>query len=192
MKRRILTLSLAILAMSGLLLVLLKLVFHTKDRRFDSTILQAAQLYQVDPALVKAVVWRESRFDPAAEGRVGELGLMQIREAAASEWATAENIPLFHFTQLRDPTTNTMAGTWYLARLLKRYEKTDNPTTYALADYNAGRKNVLRWITGDAATNATTFVDQITFPGTRNYIQAVQKQRIRYQHHFRAIAVPSK
>ena len=66
---------------------------YWRERRFDSFILAAAKRYQVDPALVKAVVWRESRFDPDARGRAGELGLMQIRAAAAAEWAAAERIP---------------------------------------------------------------------------------------------------
>ena len=82
--------------------------------------------------------------------------------------------------------TNTMAGTWYLARLLKRYDGTDDPVAYALADYNAGRKNVLRWITGAARTNASAFVSQITFPGTRTYIESVQKRRDQYRSQFPA------
>jgi soluble lytic murein transglycosylase len=155
-----------------------------KERQFDDLIRKVSRKYEVDPALVKAVIWRESRFDALAEGRVGELGLMQIREAAAGEWAAAEKIPEFAFEQLRDPVTNTMAGTWYLARLLRRYDKTDDPVVFALADYNAGRSNVLRWNTGNAATNASAFIQQITFPGTRHYVESVRKQRDGYRTRF--------
>ena len=100
---------------------------YRRERRFDSCILAAARRYQVDPALVKAVVWRESRFDPDARGRAGELGLMQIRAAAAEEWAAAEHIAGFEHRACLDPATNTLAGAWYLKKLLLRYKDTDNP-----------------------------------------------------------------
>jgi len=144
----------------------------------DGPIRVAAQRYGVEPALVRAIVWRESRFNPRARGRVGEIGLMQLREEAAQEWADAEHIGGFEHSQCFDPTTNALAGTWYLKKLLQRYKKTDDPVPYALADYNAGRGNVLKWITGEAATNSARFIDQIAFPGTRDYVQSVMR---RYQ-----------
>jgi len=144
----------------------------------DGPIRVAAQRYGVEPALVRAIVWRESRFNPRARGRVGEIGLMQLREEAAQEWADAEHIRGFEHSQCFDPITNALAGTWYLKKLLQRYKKTDDPVPYALADYNAGRGNVLKWITGEAATNSARFIDQIAFPGTRDYVQSVMR---RYQ-----------
>ena len=144
----------------------------------DGPIRVAAHRYGVEPALVRAIVWRESRFNPRARGRVGEIGLMQLREEAAQEWADAEHIGGFEHSQCFDPITNALAGTWYLKKLLQRYKKTDDPVPYALADYNAGRGNVLKWITGEAATNSARFIDQIAFPGTRDYVQSVLR---RYQ-----------
>src|SRR5437879_11083434 len=105
-----------------------------RDHRFDAVILAAAGRYGVEPALVKAVVWRESWFDPQAQGRAGEIGLMQVGESAAREWAEAERIALFTHSQMFDPAKNTLAGTWYLAKLLRRYGGTDNPVPSALAD----------------------------------------------------------
>lgn len=152
-----------------------------REHRYDLQIRRAAARYGVDPALVKAVVWKESAFNARARGQVGEIGLMQIRELAAVEWSTAEKILTFDLEHLKDPATNTQAGTWYLARLLKRYRHTDNPVPYALADYNAGRNNVLRWIKGGpAATNAATFLTQIGFPSTRRYVELVLQRRERY------------
>jgi soluble lytic murein transglycosylase len=152
-----------------------------REGRFDREILAAAHRYGVEPALVKAVIWRESRFNAGSRGHAEELGLMQIREAAAHEWSEAERIAGFQFEHLLDPGTNTLAGSWYLAKLLKRYPLTDNPAAYALADYNAGRSHVLRWNNGAAATNSAAFVSQITFPGTRKYIGAVQQRREHYR-----------
>jgi soluble lytic murein transglycosylase len=150
------------------------------ERSQDQRIQAAALRYQIDPALVKAVVWRESRFQPAVQGRAGEIGLMQLREDAAQEWADAERIGAFEHAHCFDPLTNVMAGTFYLAKLLKRYVRTDNPAAYALADYNAGRGNVVRWNNGEAATNSAVFLQQITYPATRDYIISVLDRRQRY------------
>src|SRR3989442_14489674 len=125
-----------------------------RERNHDGVIVAAARRYGLEPALVKAVVWRESSFDARAKGRAGEIGLMQIRELAALEWADAENQRSFRLSQLYDPAKNTLAGTWYLRKLIARYKSTDNPLAYALADYNAGRSHVLRWARGRAVTNS--------------------------------------
>ncbi len=162
---------------------------HYRARREssqDALILAAAGKYHVDPALIKAVVWRESWFNPRATGRKGEIGLMQIREEAAGEWAKAEHVRLFHHNQLFDPVKNTLAGTWYLHKLLARYQQTDDPTPYALADYNAGRTHVLQWAKGNGATNSVVFVDQITFPRTRDYVSEVRKRQLYYHRVFAA------
>jgi len=151
----------------------------------DAPIRAAAKRYGVDPALVKAIVWRESRFNPEARGQAGELGLMQIQEIAAGEWADAEGIRNFDHATCLDPRTNTLAGTYYLSKLMRRYLKTDNPLPYALADYNAGRGNVVRWNNGAAATNSAAFIGQIGFPGTSNYVLNVLARYEHYRRTFR-------
>jgi soluble lytic murein transglycosylase len=154
---------------------------YRREHRFDPLIMAAASRYQIDPALVKALVWRESRFHPDARGRAGELGLMQIRESAAAEWAKAEHISPFDHRACLDPATNTLAGAWYLKHLLLRYQDTDNPAAYALADYNAGRGNVLKWLDGQAATRSGVFIAQIGFPGTRDYVRAILRRAEHYR-----------
>ena len=102
-------------------------VHYWREHRFDAVIRAAAGRYEVDPALVKAVIWQESRFHPNDRGRAGELGLMQVREDAAMEWASAEHLLPFDFTSCLDPATNTLAGAWYLKKLLLRYKTADDP-----------------------------------------------------------------
>jgi len=160
--------------------------YRWRDHRFDAVIVEAAQRYGVEPALVKAVVWRESWFNPSARGRKNEIGLMQIGAESAGEWARAEKITSFAPQQLFDPATNTLAGTWYLGKLLKRYQKTDNPLPYALADYNAGRSHVIRWNKGAASTNNAMFIDQMDFPSTRKYVKTVMRRR----EYYRVISPP--
>lgn len=149
---------------------------HRTEHRFDEPIRVAARRYGVPAELIRAVIWQESRFDPDARGSAGELGLMQLMEDAALEWAAASRVAGFVHAQALDPATNTLAGSYYLAKLLRRYPQTDDPLPYALADYNAGRGNVLRWMKGPAATNSAAFREAITFPGTRRYIQAITRR----------------
>ena len=152
-----------------------------REHQAEVHILGAARRYGVDPALVKAVVWRESRFQAEARGAAGELGLMQVGSLAAREWAAAENLATSVRPDLLDPRVNTLAGTWYLAKLLRRYAATDRPEAYALADYNAGRANVRRWLGGPAATNSTAFLAAMDFPTTRDYIHDILDRRDRYR-----------
>ena len=150
---------------------------YWREHRFDADISAAAKRYDLDPALIRAVIWQESRFDPDARGRAGEMGLMQIREPAAMEWAAAEHIKSFDAAECMDPATNVLAGAFYLRKVLRHYARADNPVPYALAEYNAGRGNVLKWLAGSAATNSADFIAQIGFPGTRAYVGAILDRR---------------
>ena len=150
----------------------------------DQNILAAARQHGVDPALIKAVIWRESKFDPHARGTKGETGLMQIMDLTGREWADAQRLPFVAPVMLRDPSRNIDCGAWYLRKLLPRYTKTDNPVPYALADYNAGRGNVLKWMKDEAATNSAVFIERIGFPSTQNYVREVMERRERYVAQF--------
>jgi soluble lytic murein transglycosylase len=151
-----------------------------REHRFDQHILAAAQRHQIAPSLIKAVIWRESLFNDRARGRADERGLMQVRMPAANEWADAMRRPGLPPDALFDPRTNITVGSWYLAKLLRRYAATDRPVVFALADYNAGRGNVLRWITGPGQTNSADFLVQMDFPGTRKYIEDVLRRESSY------------
>ena len=150
----------------------------------DQNILAAARQHGVDPALIKAVIWRESRFDPHARGMKGETGLMQIMDLTAREWGDAQRLKIFAPVLLRDPARNIDCGAWYLRKLLPRYAKTDDPVPYALADYNAGRGNVLKWMKDEAATNSAAFIERIGFPSTQNYVREVMERREKYAGQF--------
>lgn len=151
------------------------------DHSQDDVIIAAASIYDMDPALIKAVIWRESRFNPDARGAAGELGLMQIRDAAAGEWAAAEGIVAFHHTHMVSAKSNVLAGTWYLKRAIGRYQDTDDPVAYGLAEYNAGRSNVLKWKKAEADTNGTAFIQAIGFPSTKDYVTTIKARREKYR-----------
>lgn len=149
----------------------------------DAVILAASRRHGVEPALVKAVVWRESWFNPNAKGTSGEVGLMQIMPDTANDWAAAQRLSFFTHHQLFDPAKNTDCGAWYLRKLLVRYRATDHPVVYALAAYNAGMGRVAKWSKGSAVTNHAEFLQQMDFPGTRKYVATVEE---RYRHYRRS------
>jgi soluble lytic murein transglycosylase len=153
--------------------------FHQYDRLIRSV----ATEHHLDPMLVKAVVWRESRFDPKKYGGAGERGLMQVSEKAAREWARENKIDNFHVEKLFDPKTNLEAGTWYLRRAFEHWETQSDPLPFALAEYNAGASRAQRWSGGDsaAAIAPQTFLKRIDFPGTRKYVDSIIARYAFYQ-----------
>ena len=179
--RRIILLLLGVCA-AGVIAIAGYLWFaNTQGRKFDPEINAAAKRYSIDPLLVKAVIWQETRFHPDRRGRAGEIGLMQLQEAAALDWAEAEHIQNFSHEHCFNPGTNVLAGTYYLSKLLKRYARTDNPIPFALADYNAGRGHLLKWNGGAAATNSVVFIGQIGFPNTKIYVKSVMRRYALYK-----------
>src|SRR5688572_4600336 len=177
--------ALAITCSVAVVALAIYLGFFHRNRpavRYDKHIRQAAERYGLDPALIKAVIWQESRFRPHVRGRAGEIGLMQVREDAALEWAEFEKMQNFDHEEITDPAKNIMCGSFYLSKVMKRYKATDNPIPYALADYNAGRTHVLRWNKGAAKTNSEIFLAQMDYPGTRKYAQNIMKQYAEYKN----------
>ncbi len=148
--------------------------------RYDPMIADVAARHGVDPRLVKAVVWQESRFHPEKTGTSGERGLMQVGEAAAADWAKANRVETFLPNDLYSPRTNLEIGTWYLGRALRSWEGKDDPLPFALAEYNAGRRHVHRWIRENALTPETIdsarFRPLISYPTTRAYISAIERR----------------
>lgn len=151
--------------------------------RYDGLIQTIAAQHQLDPMLVKAVVWRESRFEPRKYGSAGERGLMQITERAAKEWAEDSRLENFRAEELFDPKVNIQAGTWYLARAMGHWQKQVDPVPFALAEYNAGASRAQRWAGGDdtSVIPPDTFLANIDFPTTRQYIDSVLARRDFYK-----------
>ena len=153
-------------------------------KKIDPLIESVSAEHQLDPMLVKAVVWRESRFDPHKVGTAGERGLMQVSERAANEWARENKIDPFRVEDLFEAKTNLRAGTWYLRRAMQHWEHQPDPLPFALAEYNAGASRAQRWAGGSDVTgvSARDFLRNINFPGTRKYIDQVME---RYQFYKR-------
>ena len=152
-----------------------------KENAYDPIIVNVARNEGVDPFLIRALIWRESRFNPITHGEADEHGLMQVTPDVGQMWAKANKIEDFKDDDLYDPETNIRAGTWYLNRAIKRWSNTDDPITFALAEYNAGRKNALKWVDPIAPLDHVAFLDRITFPGTRKYVEVILDKRDQYK-----------
>jgi soluble lytic murein transglycosylase-like protein len=98
---------------------------------YDRLIRNTADSFDIDPALIKAVVAAESNFKPRAVSRVGAQGLMQLMPATARAMGVRRPFA---------PSENIRGGVRYLRSLLDRFDKID----LALAAYNAGPEAVMR------------------------------------------------
>ena len=151
---------------------------------FDPIIVNVARNEGVDPFLVRALIWRESRFDPTTHGQADEHGLMQVTPEVGQKWAQENKVADYKDDDLYNPETNIRVGTWYLNRAIKHWVQTDDPVSFALAEYNAGRKNALRWVDPLAPLSHTAFLDRITYPGTRKYVEVILAKRDEFRRDF--------
>lgn len=101
-----------------------------EGQKFDSLVSKAAAKYDLDPALVRAVIQVESNRNPGAVSPVGAQGLMQLMPKTAAEMGV---------TNAFDPAQNIEGGTRYLRQLLNRYQ---GNRRLALAAYNWGMGNL--------------------------------------------------
>lgn len=171
---RWIVLILLTLAIAGAVVLQARWVY--RQQRYDQMIRETAARHTAGDDfrfLVKAVIRRESKFDPLARGRAGEIGLMQVTEPAALDWAFGTKREQFDFEQLWDPRLNIEAGSWYLARALRRWAEADDPIPFALAEYNAGLGNVRRWLPKDRLPSADEFRTLIGYPGVQKYVTTV-------------------
>jgi len=149
-------------------------------QRYDAMIEDAARKNGVDPLLLKAIVWRESEFHPGKTGTTGERGLMQVSQAAANDWVKAHKVETFQPADLFAPRMNLEIGSWYLKKALVHWASKDDPVPFALAEYNAGRASVDRWIAATRLGDDITAADlrtHIGFPSTRAYVETILKRR---------------
>jgi len=163
---------------------------------YSDVIVARARQEGLDPALVAALIWQESAFDPTAVSTAGARGLMQIlpptgrtvsrklgraagRKAPARKKAPAPN--------LNDPATALALGTHYLRLMLDRFA---GRVEMALAAYNAGPTRVNSWLAARPNMSAEEFVESIPFVETRAYVMNILEHQEQYRRLYALAAGP--
>src|SRR5271168_2458256 len=131
-----------------------------------SVIREQAGQKHLDPALIAAVIFAETKFDPRPSP-AGAQGLMQILPATAYYLAHLSGGTSFTATDLASPSVNVAYGSYYLRYLLDHYEGNE---MLAVAAYNGGLANVDSWVASASAAHRQLTIGAIPFPETREYV----------------------
>jgi soluble lytic murein transglycosylase len=138
---------------------------------------QQAREKHIDPALIAAVIYAETKFDPRTSP-AGAEGLMQILPATAIFLAHRSGATTFTTADLATPQVNIAYGSYYLRYLLDEYH---GDQTLALAAYNGGEANVDRWVAAAHAAGEPFSPAAIAFPETRDYVARVEAAERQYR-----------
>jgi soluble lytic murein transglycosylase len=135
---------------------------------YKSIVVAHARNYDLDPALLSAVIYSESKFHARAESPTGAIGLMQLEPATAKGIALHTGGSRFEVSDLYVPELNVRYGAWYLHHLMQKYGNEQ----LALAAYNAGQRNVDQWRAQGK---------EIQFSETRAYVARVERLKTIYR-----------
>jgi soluble lytic murein transglycosylase len=141
--------------------------------KYEQIVRGHARNYDLDPDLLAAVIYQESRFKARARSQSGAVGLMQLLPSTAQGIAVHTGGSQFRVSDLYNPEINVRYGAWYLRHLIEKYR--DERT--ALAAYNAGQDNVDRWRSDGGG---------IRFSETRAYVKRVEEVKEIYRRAYGA------
>jgi soluble lytic murein transglycosylase len=136
--------------------------------KYETIVRGHARNYRLDPALLAAVIYQESKFRSNVKSSSGAIGLMQLLPDTAKGIAIHTGGSRFRVSDLYNPEINVRYGAWYLRHLLDKYG--DERT--ALAAYNAGQENVDEWQRDGRG---------IAFSETRHYVKRVERLKTLYR-----------
>ena len=132
---------------------------------------------KLDPNLVYAVIRTESSFNPNAESQIGAMGLMQITPPTF-EWAMDKTPQQESYSDadLYAPEVNVHYGTLVLSAFITEFGNEET----ALAAYNAGRSNVIKWLADSRYSKDGKTLYYIPFTQTREYVKRVEESKKMY------------
>jgi len=152
----------------------------TLPLRHEDIIRQQAADKDLDPALIAAVIYEESRFRDQTS-RAGARGLMQVTPATAAFIARDSGGTAFTQEDLATPQINISYGAYYLRYLMARYEGDDE---LVVAAYNAGETNVDGWVAEAGGRDDFDPEDHIPFPETEAYVENVLEREREYRKNY--------
>ncbi len=160
------------------ILTLIILMIRPSKNEYQIWTDRYAKEYSLDHALVRAVIKTESNFDPNARSHKDAIGLMQITEDTL-KWAMlreGKNAD-FKAEDLYTPKVNIKYGCLILSLLTEEFQDRDT----ALAAYNAGRANVLKWLKDSRYSKDGITLYNTPYEETNDYIKNVNRYRLQYQ-----------
>ena len=157
--------------------------YLARESRYDKIIVEAGRRNGVDPCLIKAVIWRESKFNAREKGGKGEIGLMQVIPlSAASDWAKSKRFTPPSAGALYDPELNIEIGSWYLGRALRRWRNFKDAVPLALCEYNAGLARTKKW---QPETGDGDVISRIGIDSTKRYVKDILKRYRKYKEEWK-------
>ena len=141
--------------------------------RYSEYVRVHAREHHLDPALLAAVIYQESKFNSDAKSSSGAIGLMQLTPQTARGIAIRTHGSAFHTQDLYNPEINIRYGAWYLDNLFQKY----GTEKLVLAAYNAGQGNVDRWRANG---------QPIQFSETKAYVERVEDLKQIYRDAWRS------
>ena len=132
----------------------------------------------LDPYLVASLIRQESEFNAGAVSPAHAYGLMQLLASVGKENAKKEGLRGFQPGELLNPSINLQLGTRNLRQVLDRF---GGQPEYALAAYNAGDVPVRQWMAAGDYKDIPEFVESIPYTETREYVQAILRNREMYR-----------
>lgn len=184
---RTLTFKLVLIILLALSILCVVLVYGWVQRRmyplkYEDLILRYASEYGLDPYLVCAVIWVESKFDEVATSHKGARGLMQVIPSTGRWAAEKLGIQGYDDDSLYDPAVNIRIGCWYLDRLRSQFK---GNLDLALAAYNGGSSNVEKWLEDPRYSKDGKGLDDIPFKETRDFVARVWSAYDKYKQLYR-------
>ncbi len=138
-----------------------------------------AKKYNIPEAFVYAIIRQESTFRKQVKSSAGALGLMQVIPSTARKVSKKYKIPLYSMKNMYRANTNINIGVAYLNQLATRFDR--HPILMAAA-YNAGPKQVLRWLKNSHKKETDLWIETLPWHETRNYLKNVMSFHAVYQH----------
>jgi len=133
-----------------------------------------AQKNGLDPYLVASLIRQESEFNAGVVSHANAWGLMQLLPSVGKAEAKKQKMKGFNANELLNPSVNLELGTANLRQVLDRF---GGQAEYALAAYNAGDVPVRQWMAIGDYKDIPEFVESIPYTETREYVQAILRNR---------------
>ncbi|MDR1467534.1 MAG: lytic transglycosylase domain-containing protein [Oscillospiraceae bacterium] len=138
-----------------------------------------AEKYNVDPALICAIIKSESKFQKDAHSKAGAIGLMQLMPGTFNDLQKdRKDKEIMDEKNLEDPETNIDYGTYFLSQLIQKFGSEE----VSIIAYNAGANRAEKWMSEENEQQGSITIEKIPYDETRKYAKQVIRDRKIYKN----------